>query len=430
METDGYRNTEPHRFRARSEGTHFMKFVHLSDLHLGKRVNEFSMLEDQAYILKQILELIRKEQPDAVLLAGDIYDKAVPSAEAVQLFDEFLYRLSGEGQQVFVISGNHDSPERLSFGGRLMGGSGIHIAPAYGGHVEPFALQDEFGPVSLYLLPFVKPALVRRFFPDQEIESYTDAVRAALEEMEVDPAERNVLVTHQFVTGASRSDSEEISVGGSDNVDAAVFKDFDYVALGHIHGPQNVGVRPGAGDCAADGPDLLEGSGAGGVSGNPRTCRVRYCGTPLKYSFSEAGHQKSVTVAELGKKGELSVRTLPLTPLRDLREIRGTYLELTAKSFYEEMNRSDYLHVTLTDEEDVPDALGKLRVIYPNLMKLDYDNQRTRAGALPLEAEDAEQKSPLALFSEFYEKQNNQPMSGEQQAFVEELIERIWRNEG
>ena len=193
-----------------------MKFVHLSDLHLGKRVNEFSMLEDQAYILKQILELIRKEQPDAVLLAGDIYDKAVPSAEAVQLFDEFLYRLSGEGQQVFVISGNHDSPERLSFGGRLMGGSGIHIAPAYGGHVEPFALQDEFGPVSLYLLPFVKPALVRRFFPDQEIESYTDAVRAALEEMEVDPAERNVLVTHQFVTGASRSDSEEISVGGSD----------------------------------------------------------------------------------------------------------------------------------------------------------------------------------------------------------------------
>ena len=201
-----------------------MKFVHLSDLHLGKRVNEFSMLEDQAYILKQILELIRKEQPDAVLLAGDIYDKAVPSAEAVQLFDEFLYRLSGEGQQVFIISGNHDSPERLSFGGRLMGGSGIHIAPAYGGHVEPFVLQDEFGPVSLYLLPFVKPALVRRFFPDQEIESYTDAVRAALEEMEVNPAERNVLVTHQFVTGASRSDSEEISVGGSDNVDAAVFR--------------------------------------------------------------------------------------------------------------------------------------------------------------------------------------------------------------
>ena len=383
-----------------------MKLLHLSDLHLGKRVNEFSMLEDQQYILKQILNIIEEEQPDAVLMAGDIYDKSVPSAEAVQLFDEFLYRLSEGDRQVFVISGNHDSPERLAFGGRLMDRSGIHIAPVYHGHVDPFVLQDASGPVNLYLLPFVKPAQVRKYFPDQEIVSYTDAVRAALEEMGPDPDQRNVLVTHQFVTGASRSDSEEISVGGADNVDAPVFDAFDYTALGHIHGPQNAGGE-----------------------------RIRYCGTPLKYSFSEAGHQKSVTVAELGEKekgGEkaaLSLRTIPLKPLRDLREIRGTYLELTAKSYYEDMNREDYLHVTLTDEEDVPDAVGKLRIIYPNLMKLDYDNRRTRAGAAPVEGTDLEQKSPAELFAEFYERQNNGPMSEEQLAFAEGLIEKIWEDE-
>ena len=383
-----------------------MKLLHLSDLHLGKRVNEFSMLEDQQYILKQILNIIEEERPDAVLMAGDIYDKSVPSAEAVQLFDEFLYRLSEGDRQVFVISGNHDSPERLAFGGRLMDRSGIHIAPVYHGHVDPFVLQDASGTVNLYLLPFVKPAQVRKYFPDQEIVSYTDAVRAALEEMGPDPDQRNVLVTHQFVTGASRSDSEEISVGGADNVDASVFDAFDYTALGHIHGPQNAGGE-----------------------------RIRYCGTPLKYSFSEAGHQKSVTVAALGEKekgGEkaaLSLQTIPLKPLRDLREIRGTYLELTAKSYYEDMNREDYLHVTLTDEEDVPDAVGKLRIIYPNLMKLDYDNRRTRAGAAPVEGTDLEQKSPAELFAEFYERQNNGPMSEEQLAFAEGLIEKIWEDE-
>ena len=383
-----------------------MKFIHLSDLHLGKRVNEFSMLEDQAYILQQILKITEEERPDAVLIAGDIYDKSVPPAEAVQLFDDFLYQLSKGGWQVFLISGNHDSPERLSFGGRLMDRSGIHIAPVYHGHVEPVTLRDGHGKLDLYLLPFLKPAHVRRFFPDREIASYTDAVRAAVEEMKMDTSRRNVLVTHQFVTGASRCDSEELSVGGTDNVDASVFDGFDYVALGHIHGPQNVG----------DG-------------------RLRYCGTPLKYSFSEASHKKSVTVAELGEKekgGEkaaLSLRTIPLKPLRDLREIRGTYLELTAKSYYEDMNREDYLHVTLTDEEDVPDAVGKLRIIYPNLMKLDYDNRRTRAGAAPVEGTDLEQKSPAELFAEFYERQNNGPMSEEQLAFAEGLIEKIWEDE-
>lgn len=376
-----------------------MKLIHLSDLHLGKRVNEFSMLEDQAFILQEILRIIDEEQPQAVLLAGDIYDKSVPSGEAVQLFDGFLWELSSRKLQVFVISGNHDSPERLSFGGRLMEGSGIHLSPVYSGKVEPVVLEDAYGPVNVYLLPFLKPAHVRRYFPEEEIGTYTEALGKAVEALEIHKEQRNVLVTHQFVTGASRSDSEEISVGGSDNVDASVFDDFDYVALGHIHGPQNIGSP-----------------------------RIRYCGTPLKYSFSEAGQQKSVTVAELKEKGSLEVTVRPLTPLRDLREIRGSYLEVTAKSFYEGRNREDYLHITLTDEEDVPDGAAKLRVIYPNLMRLDYDNTRTRSRNLPEGAEEPAAKPPLELFEEFYERQNNQPMTEEQIRFSRELMETIWED--
>ena len=376
-----------------------MKLIHLSDLHLGKRVNEFSMLEDQAFILQEILRIIDEEQPQAVLLAGDIYDKSVPSVEAVQLFDGFLWELSSRKLQVFVISGNHDSPERLSFGGRLMEGSGIHLSPVYSGKVEPVVLEDAYGPVNVYLLPFLKPAHVRRYFPEEEIGTYTEALGKAVEALEIHKEQRNVLVTHQFVTGASRSDSEEISVGGSDNVDASVFDDFDYVALGHIHGPQNIGSP-----------------------------RIRYCGTPLKYSFSEVGQQKSVTVAELKEKGTLEVTARPLTPLRDLREIRGSYLEVTAKSFYEGRNREDYLHITLTDEEDVPDGAAKLRVIYPNLMRLDYDNARTRSRNLPEGAEEPAAKPPLELFEEFYERQNNQPMTEEQIRFSRELMETIWED--
>ena len=378
-----------------------MKLLHLSDLHLGKRVNEFSMLEDQKYILSEILQIVEKEAPDAVLIAGDVYDKSVPPAEAVELFDDFLVRLSRLGTQVFVISGNHDSPERVAFGGRLMDPSGIHMSPVYSGQVQPVPLTDAFGTVNIYMLPFVKPIHVRRFFPEAETGTYTDTLRTAVEQMSVDPAARNVLMTHQFVTGAWRSESEDISVGGTDNVDASVFDAFDYVALGHIHGPQHVGRET-----------------------------VRYCGTPLKYSFSEAGHQKSVTAVELGEKGSVQVRAIPLTPRRDMREIRGTYLELTAKSYYDGFPRDSYLHITLTDEEDVLDAVGRLRVIYPNLMKLDYDNKRTRGGGAALEDEgQPERRSPLELFAEFYELQNCQPMGEEQRAFMQDLIEQIWGDE-
>lgn len=378
-----------------------MKLIHLSDLHLGKRVNEFSMLEDQQYILTEILHIMDEEQPDGVLIAGDVYDKTVPSAEAVALLDDFLVRLAKRDLQIFLISGNHDSPERMAFGGRLMEGSGVHLAPVYDGRVSPITLTDAYGTVNFYLLPFVKPAHVRRCFPEREITTYTDALAAAIEAMGVDTNGRNVLVTHQFVTGAARCDSEELSVGGTDNVDVSVFDPFDYVALGHIHGPQRVGRET-----------------------------VRYCGTPLKYSFSEAGHQKSVTVVELGPKGTVSVRTVPLIPLRDLAELRGTYEELTFRGFYEGTSyQKDYVHITLTDEEDVPDAMRKLQIIYPNLMKLDYDNRRTRAGACLDGAEDAEQKSPLELLEEFYEKQNGQPMGEEQQAFARAWMERIWEED-
>ena len=373
-----------------------MKFFHLSDLHLGKRLNEFSMTADQAYILDQILALAEEEQPDAVVIAGDVYDKAVPSAEAVSLFDEFLVRLARRNLSVFVISGNHDSPERIAFGSRLLDAAGIHLSPVYNGTVEPVTLRDEFGPVDFYLLPFVKPAHVRRFYPDEPTDTYTQALAAAVSHMALDKTRRNVLVTHQFVTGAARSDSEELSVGGADNVDGAVFEEFDYVALGHIHSPQHCGSE-----------------------------KLRYCGTPLKYSFSEAKDQKSVTVVELKEKGSLTIRTLPLTPLHELTELKGSFQELTDPAFYENTTRqTDYVHLTLTDEEDITDAVGKLRLIYQGLMKLDYDNTRTRSNQEITGAEITRTQSPLELFASFYELQNNQPMTAQQLVFLEELLGR------
>ena len=354
------------------------------------------MLDDQDYILHQILEITDVESPDAVVIAGDIYDKSVPSGEAVTLFDWFLVALAKRRVPVLLISGNHDSPERLSFGSRLLDASGIHISPVYSGEVRPITLQDEHGPVHFWLLPFLKPAHVKRFFPDEPIESYTDACRAAITQMNVDFSARNVLVTHQFVTGASTCESEELSAGGTDNVDASVFDGFDYVALGHIHGPQNIGSN-----------------------------RIRYCGTPLKYSFSEAAHHKSVTVVSLGEKGDLSLQLCPLYPKHDLREIRGSFASVTDREFYANTDADDYLHIILTDEEDVPEAVGKLRQIYPNLMKLSYDNTRTRADHVIDAAADVQHKTSLQLFEELYELQNNQPMSEEQRDFAQNLIERI-----
>lgn len=449
-----------------------MKFIHLADLHIGKRVNAFPMLEDQRYILKQILTILREEQPNGgVILAGDIYDKAIPSAEAVELFDEFLTQLAALKLRVFIIAGNHDSPERIAFGNRLMDRSGIYLSPVYDGHVKRItcletascvtlsaanAVDPHAGtrpaaststavsatstpPVDVYLLPFLKPANVRRFYPEETIESYTDAMRVAIAHMDIDPTHRNLLVTHQFVTGASRSDSEDISVGGTDNVDASVFAPFDYVALGHLHGPQQVRFQPAPEEDAADQDANLAASSAdrsespaSAVENTTVGPVIRYAGTPLKYSFSEARHHKSVTVVEIGEKKadgvvDVCIDTRELRPLHDMREIRGSYEELTLRANYEGTATDDYIHATLTDEIEVPDAARHLQVIYPNLMKLDYDNARTRGqGSERLELEQLEEKSPLDLFSELFEKQNHKDMTEEQARYVQAQMEKIW----
>lgn len=378
-----------------------MRLMHLSDLHLGKRLENYSLLEDQRYILAQVLKIIDRECPDAILIAGDVYDRSVPSVEAVALFDRFLTDLAERKQKVFVISGNHDSPERLSFGGKLMEYSGIHISPVYQGNVVPYPISDRYGTVNVYLLPFVKPVHVRRFFPEQEIASYTDAIRVAVEQMGIDKTQRNVLVAHQFVTGAVRSESEEITVGGLDNVDASVFDGFDYVALGHIHGPQDI---------------------------EPEW--IRYCGTPLKYSFSESGQVKSVTMVDMGEKGDVKVRLVPLEPVKELTQIRGNFDEVASSKYYAGTTlQDDYLKVVLTDEDDIPDAMGKLRMIYHNIVKMEYDNTRTRHRAEIEAEEDVESKSPIMLFGELFEQQNGQPMTEEQQAYIAGLIEEIWEDE-
>jgi exonuclease SbcD len=374
-----------------------MKIMHLSDLHIGKKVNEYSMLQDQIYILKEILHIIDDEKVETVIIAGDVYDRSLPPNEALELFDEFLYQLSSRNVNVFVISGNHDSPERISYGGRMMTENKIFLSPVYDGNVKPITLNDDYGEVNFYLLPFVRPADIRRYFPDENIENYTDAVKVAIDNMNVDFSERNILVTHQFVTGAELSESEDIIVGGTDNVSGEVFDGFDYVALGHIHREQTVGKD-----------------------------NIRYCGTPLKYSFSEAKNIKSVTILDFNDKGNIEYSKIPLTPFRDMREIRGTYYELTLKSSYESTNTEDYLHITLTDEEDIPDAIGKLRSIYPNIMKLDYDNLRTRGSGTVDAIENIESKSPFELFADLFKQQNNQDMSEEQEEIMRNLIDKIW----
>ena len=377
-----------------------MKFIHLSDLHLGKRLNEFSLIEDQEFILREIHNIVSEEAPDFVVIAGDIYDKAVPSAEAVHLFDTFLTHISDCVPHVFVISGNHDSAERIAFGSHIMDKSGIHMSPVFEGKIDSTVLSDEYGEFCVYMLPFIKPVTVRRFFTDKNIESYTDAVNAAIDAMDVDYSKRNIIVAHQFVTGAIKSDSEEISVGGSDNVDCSAFDGFDYVALGHIHGPQNVGSE-----------------------------RIRYCGTPLKYSFSESNQQKSVTVVEIHGKGNILVREVPLMPKHDMRRIRGDFEYLCSKECSSKGDAKDYIHAVLTDDDEIPEALGKLRTVYPNIMSLEYDNCRTRSSHGHINEVEADNKLPIELFEEFYKFSNGREMNPEQHELVQSLIEKIWGDE-
>lgn len=379
-----------------------MRFIHLADLHIGKRVNGFPMLEDQRYILEQILERTKESAADAVIIAGDIYDKPVPSAEAVDLFDDFLVGLTKLGVMVFLISGNHDSAERISYAGRLLRESQVYISPRFDGTIHPISVSDDYGIVNVYLIPYIHPSLVRNAWPEEKIGSYDDAMRVLLEKSGADPNARNLAVIHQFVTAGGQSpeetDSEEKHVGGLDNVDASAFDAFDYVALGHLHGPQRIGRDT-----------------------------IRYAGSPLKYSFSEEKQNKSITLAELKEKGKVTYDLLPLEAKRDLRTVRGTFEEVTSPEFTARRKGDDYYRVILTDENDVPNALSRLRRrFYENLMILEYDNARTSSD-VRIEAEEGEEeKEPIEVLGDLYQMQNGREMSLLQKETAEKLIRRIW----
>lgn len=378
--------------------------MHLADLHLGKRVNGFSMMEDQEYILNRILEIMEEEQPDGLLIAGDVYDKTIPPAEAVRLMDDFLTAVAAKHVPVFLISGNHDSAERVAFGHQLMQGSGIWISPVYDGTIRHHTLEDRWGEVNIYLIPFLRPSVVRSFFPDVEIEDYTDALRTIIEDLQVDTSRRNVVLAHQFVTAAGAlpetCDSEQLSVGGLDRVDGSVFSPFDYTALGHLHGPQRVGSET-----------------------------IRYAGSPLKYSFSELHQKKSVTVAELRAKGETEIRQIPLQPRREMIELRGTFEEILEKARKKGELQTDYYHMILTDETDVVDALSRLREYYPNIMLLDYDNRRTRSQKEVEQLDRVEERTPGELFAALYEQQNGQEMDSDRKEYLDGLIREIWEEQ-
>lgn len=374
-----------------------MRFLHLADLHIGKKVNGFSMIEDQRYIFQEILKIIDEKKVEIVLIAGDVYDKSIPSAEAVVLFNDFLNCLADRKLKVFVISGNHDSVERISFGSDLIRRSQVYMTKPFSGGPEKVTLNDSFGDIHIYMLPFIKPAMVKHIYEDVEISGYNQAMAYVMEKTDINEKDRNILMAHQFVSGGSRCESEDICVGGMDEVSADNFFKFDYVALGHLHGPQHI-----------------------------KRETIRYSGTPLKYSFSEVKHKKSALIIDMKEKGNIKLEKTPLVPLHDMREIRGKYNELMSKDFYKGMDTLDYMHMTLTDEEDIMNALELLRTVYPNIMKLDYDNQRTRSNQDISGAEEVEGKTPLDLFGEFFELQNNQPMSEEQISFMKELIEEVW----
>lgn len=375
-----------------------MKLFHLSDLHLGKRVYAFSMLPDQRYVLEQVCALAEKYKPDGILLSGDLYDKPIPPVEAVQLLDEFLTRMQQMGIAVYAISGNHDSAGRVDFGSRILQQQNLHICGAFDGKLYHVSKEDAFGEIHFYLLPFLKPATVSAFREGGESLTYAEAVKWALETTDLDTTKRNVLLAHQFVTWkgtAEESDSETKTLGGVDEMDASLFFDFDYVALGHLHSPQRIGRDT-----------------------------IRYGGSPLKYSFSELRQKKGVTLVEIQEKGNVTTEFLPLEPLHPLREMKGTLDDLL-EAAEEAGGSEDYVRAILTDEGAVYDPVGRLRVYYPNLMTLEMAQRRESQQDLSLEM-DQEQLSGPALFAGFFEKQNDREMDVAQKA----LVEKIWQDLG
>lgn len=369
-----------------------MKLFHLSDLHLGRRLNDYSLYEDQEHILNEILKAADEERPDGVIIAGDVYDKSTPSEEAVKLFDGFLSGLAGRGLKVFIISGNHDSAERVAFGGKIMNRAGVYISPAYTGKIEAIPLGDD---AAVYLMPFIREYIVRSVFPDREINSVTDAARVVLENIELDKSKINILAAHQFVTGKAdgtdveRGSGQTKTVGGIDNIDVRVFGDFDYVALGHIHKPQSVG------------------SGL-----------VRYCGSPMKYSFDEAEQKKAIVVVEIGGKGNITTREIPLKPLRELRVFEGNFAELMQND-----ECDDYVKIILT-ETGIIDAGAKLSKKFRRIAEMEFRTGNI-APASKRGIKEIGAKTPSDIIKEFFAQQNGRGMTAEQSAICEEILNRI-----
>jgi len=379
-----------------------LKLIHIADLHIGKRVNEFCMIEDQNYILNQIIDIVKDEKCEGVLIAGDVYDKSIPSADAVELLDEFLTKLINLKQKVFLISGNHDSAERLDFGSRIMNKNGLFINGVFNRNIYKGVLKDKYGPINIFLLPHIKPIIARAYYGDDyNIETYDDAVRTVMSNLSVDKTQRNIILSHQFVTyGAAapeRSESEQIFIGGMDNVNADVFDAFDYAALGHLHGPQRIYKDT-----------------------------IRYAGSPLKYSFSETRQKKSITVLELREKGDINIRQAALKPKRDMREIKGPIAELLKIGREDKTGAKDYIRAIITDEEEIYDAIGQLRGVYANIMCVDFENSRTEISQIYniSAADDISSKTPVELFSDFYENQNNSELTKEQMRIIQSIFEQ------
>ncbi|WP_346684161.1 exonuclease SbcCD subunit D [Anaerostipes butyraticus] len=376
-----------------------MKILHLADLHLGKRVNEFSMLEDQRYILNQILDIVEEEAVEVVMICGDVYDKGIPPVDAIELLDDFLWKLAEKDCRTLMISGNHDSGDRLGFGKHLFQNSNLFIVSQFSGEIEKITIPCGNLPVNFYMLPFVKPVIVNQSL-GIHTQSYQECLRYLIEHTKIDPEEMNLLMAHQFVTAGKEnpelSDSETSSLGGIDNVDYRIFDPFDYVALGHIHKPQAMG-RP----------------------------QVRYSGSILKYSFSEIRKEKEVVLLHIeeNKKMEMSFRKLK--PLRDMREIKGTIRQLMEGEI-RLGNQEDYMQVTLTDEEEILDAIGKVRTVFPNVMQICLENRRyARQQQIRAEEQDIIHQDPLQLFAEFYKMQNNIELEEEEAEKIKTIFEEV-----
>ncbi len=378
-----------------------MKLMHISDLHIGKRVNEFSMLEDQEYILNEIIKIAKDENISGIIIAGDVYDKTVPPIEAVDLADEFLTKLVKENISIYMISGNHDSPERLNFGSRIMEKNNLFICGEYDGDLRKIVIEDEYGKLNIYFLPYIKPSIVNNKL-GLETKTYDESVKEALKVIDIDVESRNILIAHQFVTFGSTvpelSDSETKSLGGIDNVDASVFDKFDYVALGHIHKPQKIGREV-----------------------------IRYSGSPLKYSFSECNHKKSVCIVDFKEKNNCEIKLVPLIPKRDMKHLKTSMEDLKSGNILSTIPSDTYMHITLTDDEEVIDAISKVREIFKNVMVLDFDNKRNveNLSDTTITSEDLKQKTPKELFVDFFSSQNNVELTESQNEIISNIVNEV-----